>query len=196
METLSDIKTVEILKKNELSLFTTNDFARMFSIDNRNTLHKRLQRLAKRGTIKRLRQGKFSLVSNDIHNFEIANFIYKPSYISLESALSLYGIITGIAHITTSITVKRPLGLEIDNTSFSYTRISKKLYWGYQKIDNYLIAEPEKALLDWLYLGYKGLRNTKMDEIILSDLDKSKVLMYARKLNNDSFTKFIKHQIR
>lgn len=196
METLSDIKIINLLQEKEIYLFGTDDFARIFKISNRNTLHKRLQRLTYRGVIKRLRQGEYSLATDKVHDFSVANFVYQPSYISLESALSYYGIITGITYAITSITVKKAVELEIDKASFSYAQVSSRFYWGYQKIDNYLIAEPAKAMLDWLYLGYKGLRKTEMDEVDYVSLDKSMVIHYARLLNNNSFIKFVRQKLR
>jgi hypothetical protein len=86
----------------------------------------------------------------------IANHLYGPSYVSLETALSFYGIIPERTETMRSVTFKRskkfktPLGL------FEYQSIPCKIYsTGFRqefigKDYAYLIATPEKALCDLL----------------------------------------------
>src|SRR3990167_8806067 len=109
METLTTIHIIQILRKKTISLFTLSDFGRLFNIHNKQTLYKILQRLEKKKIITQLIKGKylFLLSSKAPHDFTIANFIYQPSYVSLESALSLYGIITSFPYTITSVTTKK-----------------------------------------------------------------------------------------
>ena len=44
--------------------------------------------------------------------------------------------------------------------------ISKNLFWGYIKEDNYLIADREKALADQLYLASKGIKKFILKNMI------------------------------
>lgn len=86
----------------------------------------------------------------------ISNHIYTPSYISLETALSHYGFIPeGVFKITAISTLKTqsfttPIGI------FSYQNLKPNLYFGYQLASfgdfNFKIADPEKTILDYLYL--------------------------------------------
>jgi len=50
-----------------------------------------------------------------------------------------------------------------------YRKISSELYWGYEekatRYNKYLIAEPEKALLDWIYLNRQEGLPTPLDEL-------------------------------
>jgi len=66
-----------------------------------------LERLTKKGIIKRLTKRKYLFTFLESDDFQIANFLYTPSYISLESALSFYGIITQFPYQITSITPKK-----------------------------------------------------------------------------------------
>lgn len=86
-----------------------------------------------------------------------ANRIYRPSYISLWTALSHYGLIPeGVFQIYSVSTLKTqhfdtPLGV------FIYQHLKPKLFFGY-RIEQWqnkplLMAEPEKALLDTFYLN-------------------------------------------
>lgn len=56
--------------------------------------------------------------------------------------------------------------------------MQRKLFFGYEKKDGYLIAVPEKALLDQAYLAAKGLRRFPIDEYDLSDLNNKKIQEY------------------
>lgn len=64
-------------------------------------------------------------------------------------------------------------------------RLSKRLYWGFiekqTRYSNYAIAEPEKALLDWIYLTLQGGLTPSLDEIEFKVIDKQKLAKYARK---------------
>ena len=83
----------------------------------------------------------------------IANHIYGPSYISMESALRYYGLIPESVHMVRSMTTKRSRIFENSISRFDYINCSEVYYpiGINQKIgDDYsfLIASPEKALCD------------------------------------------------
>jgi predicted transcriptional regulator of viral defense system len=85
-----------------------------------------------------------------------ANRIYQPSYVSLQSALSYYGLIPEGVFQVTSITTRNTMQYKTPLAEFTYKSIKPTLYFGYQIIrlsgNSIRIAEPEKALLDFLYL--------------------------------------------
>lgn len=88
--------------------------------------------------------------------FFTANKIYDPSYISLETALSIYNLIPEAVYTATSVTTRKTNQTKTGWGSFSYRHIKPSLFFGY-KIERYLnysykIAEMEKAVLDYLYL--------------------------------------------
>jgi len=86
----------------------------------------------------------------------IANHLYGPSYVSLETALSFYGIIPERTETMRSITFKRSKKFKTSLGLFEYQSIPSKIYpIGFRQEfvqDNYayLIATPEKALCDLL----------------------------------------------
>ncbi len=108
--------------------------------------------------------------------FLIANKIYRPSYVSLESALSIYGLIPEHPYTVTSVTTRKTSAFETRAGNYSYRKIKKELFFGYQVKKNgqgeWLLASPEKALLDYIYLNaniedaddIEGLR-INMDEL-------------------------------
>jgi len=186
---------IKQMEERNLSLFTLADFSRIFNIKNQNTLYKMIQRLENKGIIKRFIKGKYSFVFKKPNEFVIANFLYQPSYISLETALSFYGIITGFPYQITSITTKKTKSFLIDKKEFQYSQINRNLFWGYEKKENFLIAEKEKSLIDYLYLTFKGLRSSDLDEFDLSLINKKRLENYFKIITNKKFLKFLKTKL-
>lgn len=188
----SQTEIIKLLNEKGISLFTLSDFGRLLKIHNRNTLYKTAQRLTKEEIIKKLIKGKYSFLFGKTNDFEMANFLYQPSYISLETALSFYGIITGFPYQITSVTPKKTKKIEIEKKEYTYTQISQDLFWGYEKKENFLLADKEKSLLDFFYLSFKGLRIFDSDDFELSQIDKIKIKDYFQMVKNKKFLKFLK----
>ncbi|MBN1222265.1 MAG: hypothetical protein JXB23_03395, partial [Candidatus Aminicenantes bacterium] len=90
----------------------------------------------------------------------IANRVVAPSYLSLEWALSFYGIIPEETPNPTSVTTARAEDFQAAGRLFIYRHIKPSYFKGYSrmKYDDHeiLIALPEKALWDKLYLYLRG----------------------------------------
>ncbi len=109
------------------------------------------------GQIIRLKKGLYILseeYSNKPHNrFLIANHLYGPSYVSMQTALRYYGLIPEQVYAMQSVTSKASRSFDTPIGQFYYTHCSAEwLSLGVQ-IQNeedvsYLIATPEKALFD------------------------------------------------
>jgi hypothetical protein len=113
--------------------------------------------LEKEGKLIRLKRSLYVVspdVSGKLLSYElIANHIYGPSYISMESALSYYGLIPERVHLVRSMTIKRSRVFENSISKFDYINCSGEYYpIGVNQVigDDYsfLIASPEKALCD------------------------------------------------
>jgi len=104
------------------------------------------------------------LALNENVLFEIANRIYKPSYISLETALSYYDLIPESAYGITSVSTRRTYKFITSIAECNYKTIRPILYSGYffQSYNKkaFKIAQPEKAILDYFYLN-PHLKNEK-----------------------------------
>ncbi len=120
---------------------------------------KNLVNWQKKNYVQKIRNTWYRFTENNLNLdtlFFMSNHIYHPSYISLESALSYYGFIPeGVFKITAISTLKTqqfttPLNI------FGYQNVKPDLYFGYQlkrfNNFNFKIAEPEKAILDFIYL--------------------------------------------
>lgn len=199
MVTITKEKFINVFRERSITLFTWNDFLEVFDI-RPETAKAFLNRLKKGRIIQSLVRGKyvFLLSRKQAGDYEIANFIYTPSYISLESALSVYGIINQFPYQVTSISLKRKKEFKIKSKVFTFSQIKDDFYKDYQKEGEYLIATPQKAVFDFLYLVYKGSRSRKNLDLLQlggAGLNKKSLANYVVKTSKDEkFIKFCKEQ--
>jgi predicted transcriptional regulator of viral defense system len=113
----------------------------------------------KKGYIKKLASQFYIFADKKINESEnnfIANKLFEPSYVSLESALRYYNLIPEVVFLTTSVTTRKTKSVKTAIGNFQYRSVKENLFFGYKIVDfngvAYKIAEPEKALLDFLYL--------------------------------------------
>ncbi len=120
----------------------------------------KIANLEKANKIIRLKRGIYVVspdISKQLLSIElIANHIYGPSYVSMESALSYYGLIPEKVYTTRSMTTNRSKKFENSIGIFEYTTVSDSYYplgIKQQTVENkftFLIATPEKALCDMI----------------------------------------------
>ena len=134
---------------------------------------RRLSEWQDKGYIRKVVKGFYVLADLSIDEmvlFEIANRIYKPSYVSLESALAHYQLIPESVHGVTSVSTRRTYRFSTGLAEFRFRTVSPNFFFGYELVPvrgrRVKIARPEKAVLDLLYLdpdlrdapGFEGLR--------------------------------------
>lgn len=119
--------------------------------------------------------------------FYTANKIYAPSYISLDMALKYYGFIPEEVFQVTSVSTKKTTSFETAIGNFSYRHIKPELFWGYRLVEfrqqKLLLAEPEKAVLDYLYL-HATLRTVADFEGMRINIDEFKEKINLEKFQN------------
>jgi hypothetical protein len=137
------------------------------SLSDYNSPKDKVCRMQLQGQLIRLKKGVFVVapeVSNKTLSRElIANHLYGPSYLSLESALAYYGLIPERVHLVRSVTIKRARNFTTPLGEFEYLTMLapyysigiKQLVFGEEY--SFLIASPEKALAD-LIIATSGLR--------------------------------------
>jgi predicted transcriptional regulator of viral defense system len=114
--------------------------------------------------------------------FIIANLAQVPSYISLMSALDYYEVTTQIQRdFMESIAIKRTKEIKIMNALLNFTKINKRLYFGFVKEKGFFIATPEKAFLDAVYLMSIKRYNLDFSSIDRSKLNMAKITVIAGK---------------
>lgn len=156
------------------------DFAVLESLfPDHKSVHNKICELEKTGKIIRLKRGLYVVPAKDTESLLsvelMANHIYGPSYVSMESALSYYGLIPEAVHTLRSMTTKRSRDFINTIGRFKYTECSKAYFSiGIQQIikedTSFLMATPEKALCDLIaYTPNLNLRFQKELLIYLED---------------------------
>jgi len=161
-----------------LTLATLRDIA---GVKKESTMFNLVKRLLRNGILVKLEKNKYLLKDTKIHDFTLANLLYQPSYISFETALNFYGILSQFPYEIASATQKKTIKKIINDKTFTYIHLKRNLFWGYEKKTDFLIAMPEKALLDQIYLASKGLRNLSLEEYDFSRIKLSKFKDYFKK---------------
>lgn len=165
---------IRVFKKS--LYFTIEDLTDLLGIK-RNSVKVEICRYVKKGYISRLKRNLFILREKwDNLSFEeifkIANIIEVPSYISLKSALIYYEITTQIQRSAfESISLKRTVKMNIDETIFNYYKINPKYYKNFIRKDDFFIATKEKSFLDALYLYSFGKYKFDISSIDFEKLD-------------------------
>lgn len=175
METISKTKAIKILHQKKVTFFDVSDALKIFGTKKIKTLYELLQRLEKNGIIRRITKGRYHFSLREYNDFELANFLVNPSYISLESALSFYGILPQFPYTVTSITPLKSKRICHQEKEYEFSHLESKYFWGFVKKDKFLIASPEKALLDELYFMAKKLRKIHTQDLNLKPVDKKKL---------------------
>lgn len=105
--------------------------------------------------------------------FKIANFLQVPSYISLLTALAYHDVSTQVQQgFYESISLKRTARFDIQETHFSFYKIKRPLYFGFQRTEQGFLATPEKAFADALYLYSFGKYKLDFSALDLAKLNK------------------------
>jgi hypothetical protein len=167
--------TKSIIEKLSNPVFSVHDLA-VLEPSSDNTRHALVKRAVADGDLIIIRRGLYALSplyrKNDISAFSLAQLIYGPSYISLESALSAHGWIPEGVRDIVSVTFRLPKDFDTPLGHFSYVRVTQKtLYAGVRRVANeagmtWLIASPLKALADYVYC--RRLDWTSVDPLIKS----------------------------
>lgn len=163
----------------EISVLASN-------LNNYKSPSQKIIELEKQGTIIRLKKGMY-VVSPDVSGKSlseelIANHLYGPSYVSMETALRYYGLIPERVHTVASMTLRLTKNYENRVGRFEYMHCPANYYSiGIRQVveENYayLIASPEKALCDLitytpkLRLRFVKAMQTYLEEDIRFDMD-------------------------
>jgi len=151
-------------------------------------LGRQLSRWVQSGKLIQIRRGLYTLSEKyrktTPHPFYTANRLKKGSYVSLQSALQHYGLIPEYVPNIVSVTTGRPETLSTPLGTFIFKHIKPELLFGYSSEDmgegqKALIAQPEKGLLDLLYLtpasdNLDYLHSLRLQNVDIVNLDRLK----------------------
>lgn len=163
-------------------------------------------RWIKRGLLIRLRQGYYAFpeyLSKPDFTLYFANRMYRPSYVSLHSALAFYGMIPEAVVQITSVTTLKTANFRNAFGEFSYNSVRDELMFGYDLKPiadgrTLQLAKPEKALLDLLYLysfynSEEDMIELRLDnDFMQDDFDWELFQNYSQKFKSKALEKRMK----
>lgn len=177
-----------IISDNDLTILLSGTADRRYGL---------IKRALKNGRLIHLKKGLY-FISRHYKNtppnlFEIAQRLYGPSYISLESALSYHNWIPEAVYTTTSVSPQRNNHFKTPFGVFHFSHVpSKNFYIGVERIEStsgiFLMASPLKALTDYVYVYRKVWKNfqeihldlrVEMENLKLIDKTEVKLLFYT-----------------
>ncbi|HPQ23206.1 MAG TPA: hypothetical protein PK138_02525 [Candidatus Paceibacterota bacterium] len=144
------------LNKIDKDYYTFADLLKLWS-GTPQSLKVLLSRAVKNGELEKLKTNIYVLSNKNISIEKIANKIYYPSYLSFESALSSYGILSQIPYVLTFATPLKTKKIFLRDVRVEYRQVKKDLFFGFVLKSGLCVALPEKALLDCFYLASKGM---------------------------------------
>lgn len=178
------MKFLTFQRKMKKEVFTVAEAQLVTYPDDPALTNLQLHQWKEQGLLIRLKRGVYIFSDHRPSLENIVRALYMPSYFSLEYVLSRYGILPEAAFVHTLVTTKTtrkwqtPLGL------FSFRKIKKEAFSGYDPQN--LMAEKEKALVDYFYLNRFRLLpenafwESSRLEGIATGIHFKKVFQYAR----------------
>lgn len=146
------VKSLPVISTSTLGVIT----------DKVETLKVQISHWKKKGWVTSLRKGLYLLGPQDRTVepplFYLANQIFIPSYVSLESALAHYRLIPEFVSAATSVTVRKTCRFENAFGVFTYQHLRPEGFFGFEPTRvsedlTALVATPEKAVVDFLYFN-------------------------------------------
>ena len=134
--------------------------------------------------------------------FTLVHFLVGASqaYVSLSSALHLQGVIEQIPQIVYAATTAHTSFTRTPVGAFSFHRIDPRFFAGfdwYRGGDAFLIAEPEKALVDSLYLASRrGKRFGRFPELDLDDFSFERAEAWIRRIPYRPIRRFVERELQ
>lgn len=141
-----------------------------------------LTRAQAKGFVRRVMRGVYiNLLREPLPAIEeVACFLRTPSYISCEWALNHHGILLQAPMVCTVLTLDTAVGasrdIQFGGVTIEFSRISLRLFNGFETKNGFNLAGPEKALLDTIYLRK---RIPFEDELELENIDPAQLMSIA-----------------
>jgi predicted transcriptional regulator of viral defense system len=137
-------------------------------------------RMVNKGILERLKRDLYLLADATVDHFQIANRLLMPSYVSFESALNYWGLMTQIPETITSA-AQRSKTMQARQQEFLYSHLPDHIFrLGIVRENTYLMANAEKAFLDTLYYASLGKRSISYDELAVDRLNRTTLMSYQR----------------
>jgi len=180
--------SLNLLLQSRKTVFRVSDIGKILNITNNNYLLVHVNRLKKRGVIAMIKKGIYAL-SNGYDEFELANKIKIPSYVSLQTMLFKHGIIFQDFSDTITSVSNNTVSLKIKGKNYFYHKIKNEILTnptGVVTENQVRMAIPERAIADTIYL----FKDFYFDNI--ENIDKKLLLSIGKNYNQQVFYKIKK----
>jgi len=200
MRTKSVLTCIKELKR---SVFTTSDIVKL-SGKTSSVVVQSLNYLEKQGVVLKIYRGIWGERGiGNISPYSVVPFLFPEgrAYVSFISALHLYGIIEQIPQMITLAATVHTKIVKTGIATYSVHQIAPSFFCGfdwYKKQGDFLIAEPEKALIDCLYLSaYKKNQFAHFPELHFpKSFSFRKVRQWIKKIPNHRARVYVRKKIR
>jgi predicted transcriptional regulator of viral defense system len=167
------------------AIINTEDYAREYKLSIR-SVHAALKRQEQRGLVERVSNKIYiNKLAKGFSQRDVLHALRPESYISFGSALAEHGVTSQIPRVLTCVSPKYVRNIKSRTVQITFRKLKKALYWGYlpkkTRYSVYNLAEPEKALLDWMYFRRVENLPLETDEFVLTELDRTRLLEYAKR---------------
>ena len=158
METQNPRNIMVFIKKLRRPVFTSHELTAI-SGKSASTIIQSLNRLARQGLLIKVYRGVWAEPGPRVLSpFEVISHLFPRQrvYVSFISALHLHGIVEQIPQVITLASTSHSNTIRTQAGVFSIHQIAPAFFGGfdwYKGDGSFLIAEPEKALIDSLYLS-------------------------------------------
>jgi hypothetical protein len=157
MQRLTEISlekvTTGVFTRPEVACWVGGSPDRQFSL---------IKRALKAGEVVRIHRGLYCLAAKYLRQkvdpLVLAQRVYGPSYISLETALSYHGWIPEAVYAVTSVSMDRSREFDTPMGHFSFTHVPQATFYAEvtrvekEPGSSFLLASPLKALADYVYV--------------------------------------------
>lgn len=178
----SQKNVLKVILNSTRSVFNVQSLRMLTECEDSQKLTKSLHYYVKEGKIRNPRRGIYTKAT--YNEREMACSLFRPAYISLEYVLQRAGVVFQYDDTITCVSYLNRIA-EVDEKIYQFRIINPELWIGMEGIDqndNILIATPERAFLDMVYLSAGNcyfdnlhpLNKTKVKQLL--PLYQSKVL--------------------
>lgn len=191
---------IAVQKLNRL-VFTTREIASLTGMS-LSSATQGLARLEEKGVIKKMIRGVWATIHDRRFSpLMLIPFLNQPhtNYVSFISALHIYGMISQIPQIITLASTAHTRKIITPSGVFSIHQIDPRFFAGFDwhESHNFLIACPEKAVVDSLYLASrKGRRYSFFPELYFPrNFSRSRAKMWVTKIRDTRLQKSVREKL-
>lgn len=175
-------------------VFTTAEVAELGDLDV-SYVSRNLSELAEDGRVTRVRRGLWAVSGHpDFSPYVVVPYLFEEEdagYVSFFTALSQHGMIEQIPQLIEVATRINKQSLDTPFGTYEFHQLQEALYGGWKPADrrwSYLLATPEKAIFDSIYISVrKGRQFARFPELLLTtDFSEENLLAWIDELDSPS----------